>query len=193
MPRPNILPDIPWAEVFASGQEYNDWRVSGEKPEHQEKMEEFRNRQEIAPEVQRALQAIARPVHVLVMAEDWCPDVVRHVPVLECLAAESPHVKTAYIRRDTYPEVTARFHTNGTESVPKFGFFNDAFVWCGVWGPLPEACNELIRRGRACGDLKTARQHVAALYKADRGRDEVIRELLHCIEVAASPPLPEAE
>lgn len=190
MPRPNILPEIDWSEIFSSGQAYNDWRTSGENPEHQAKMEEFRARQTLEPGVVSVLEAIARPVYVVVMAEDWCPDVVRHVPVLECVAAHSDHVRTAYIRRDTHPEVTARFHTNGTESVPKFGFFNEEFVWCGQWGPLPEGCNELIRRGRACGDLKSARRLVAEAYKADRERKVVVDELVHCIDVAASPPFP---
>ena len=192
MPRPNILPDIDWSAIFAAGQDYETWRTTGEKLEHQQKMEELRERQHLDPEAQARLAAIDRPVHIIAMAEDWCPDVVRHVPVLETLANASPHVHTAYVRRDAFPELTARFHTNGTESVPKFGFFNQRFVWCGIWGPLPEACNELIRRGRACGDLRTARIHVAERYKADKTRSEVINELLTCIEIAASPPFNDA-
>lgn len=187
MPRPNVLPDIDWRAVFASGQTYEDWRTGGEVPRHQERMEEFREAQRVAPHTEAWLKALPRPVHVIVMAEDWCPDVVRHVPVLQRLAEASGNLKTAYLRRDTNPEVTARFHTNGTESVPKFGFFNDEFVWCGMWGPLPEACNELIRRGRACGDLKGARLRVFKRYEADPEREEVVRELLACIEAAAAP------
>ena len=48
------------------------------------------------------------------------------------------------------------------------------------------ACRELIRRGKACGDVGAASKKVAALYEADGNRREVIRELTRLIDIAAS-------
>ena len=188
MPLPNILPPIDWPAIFASGEDYETWRIGGEYPQNQEKMEEFRLRQGFDDEAQAFLESLSRPVHVIVLAEDWCPDVVRHVPILQRMTEVTDKLKLSFIHRDTDLEVLVRFHTNGTESVPKFGFFNKDFVWCGVWGPLPQACNDLIRRGRAAGDPQGARRRTGALYKADYDRKVVIEELIACIDIAASEP-----
>ena len=62
-------------------------------------------------------------VNVLVIAEDWCGDVHRHVPALEIIPSHARKVKTRYIMREDHPEVFARFLTNGGEAIPKFVFF----------------------------------------------------------------------
>ena len=132
------------------------------------------------------LKALPRPVHVLVIAEDWCGDVVRHTPVFQRIAEATPKLKARYIPREKSPETFARFLTNGGEAIPKFIFLNDKFVECGNWGPMPEACRALIARGKACGDVGAARQKVSALYQADPECREVIREFLHLIDIASA-------
>lgn len=186
MPRPPILPPIDWNVVFDSGEPYELWISTAENKEHAQAMEEMRKSQPLDPHVMGLLGALARPVHVIAIAEDWCGDVVRHVPVLEAMADAAPQLKTRYIRRDQWPDVFARFLTNGGEAIPKFVFLSDAFVECGNWGPMPAACRDLIARGKASGDGSAARQKVAALYAADDLKREVIRELLELIDIASS-------
>jgi len=82
--------------------------------------------------------------------------------------------------------VFARFLTNGGEAIPKFIFISEAWVECGNWGAMPEACRELIARGKACGDVASARRKVSALYEADPTRRLVVRELLHHVGVASA-------
>ncbi len=50
---------------------------------------------------------------------------------------------------------------------------------------MPSACREMVARGRACGDIKTARESVSALYNSDPDRRIVVDELLHEIDIAS--------
>lgn len=186
MPMPNTLPVPDWAKVFTDAHDYASWRSIGKKPEHQTRMDEIYAGTPISAENTDWLQGLDRPVRVIVVAEDWCPDVVRHVPVLQKLADLAPAIDVKYTTRRENPDVLVRFLTNGTESVPKFGFFNEDFVQCVKWGPMQHDCRELIQRGRACGDLRAARVKVSALYKADPNLEVVVRELMHCFDIASS-------
>ena len=186
MPRPPTLPVIDWKTIFNSGKDYADWLKSGEAPENQNRMEALRAEQAIEPHVAGLLKALPRPVYVIAIAEDWCGDVVRHVPVLQAIAAAAPNLQVRYITREQWPDVFARFLTNGGEAVPKFIFLSDQFVECGNWGPMPNACRELIARGKACGDVAAARKKIHGLYDADTNRREVVAELVHLLDIASS-------
>ena len=186
MPRPATLAVIDWKAVFESGLEYSAWLAVAESPELRDKMEVLRQALVLEAPVVGFLGALPRPVHVLAIAEDWCGDVVRHVPVLQRLAEAAPSLSVRYLSREQHPEVFVRFLTNGGEAIPKFIFLSDRFVECGSWGPMPEACRELISRGKACGDVGAARKKVAALYEADGNRREVVRELTRLMDIAAS-------
>lgn len=186
MPRPPILPLIEWRRVFDTGLTYSAWIAAAENKEHAQRMEDMRRSQPLDPHVMGMLGALARPVHVIAIAEDWCGDVVRHVPVLEALTDAAPNLKTRYITRAQWPDVFARFLTNGGEAIPKFVFLSDQFVECGNWGPMPADCRELIARGKAAGDGSAARQKVSALYGADDLKRAVVTELLDLIDIASS-------
>ncbi|MCL5270602.1 MAG: thioredoxin family protein [bacterium] len=189
MPRPPILPLIEWPAVFAGAVDFEIWLKQGENPDHQDKMEEARRALVLPSHVEAFLQALPRPVHVLAIAEDWCGDVVRHVPVLQRLADAAPNLRVRFIARGPAREVFVRFLTNDGEAIPKFIFLSDQFVECGNWGPMPEACRRLIARGKALGDPRTARERVSALYSADPGCLETRRELLELIELASTTAL----
>lgn len=184
MPKPPILPLIDWKALFEKGLPWEGWIETGESEANRRTMRELRER--LKPEeAQRAIAAgVARPVHVLAIAEDWCPDVVRHVPVLMNLAAASDRVHVRFIERETAPDAFARHLTLGGEAVPKFVFLSDKFVECGGWGPMPVDCREFIARGKACGDMKAARQKVFQRYQADPGCRTAFAELAHLLEIA---------
>lgn len=186
MPRPPVLPVIEWKAVFESGSEYMHWLGAGESRDNQSAMENIRQSLVLEPHVAGLLRALARPVHVVAIAEDWCGDVVRHVPVLQKMADTSSDIRVRYVRRDQWPDVFCRFLTNGGEAIPKFVFLNEAFVECGNWGPMPEFCREIIARGKACNDIAAARKKVSAAYEADPGFRTVITELLRLVDIAVS-------
>lgn len=186
MPRPPILPAIDWREVFEMGLPYEDWLGRAEDDEKRTALEENLAAQEIDATTASFLTALPKPVHVVAIAEAWCGDVVRHVPVLRKLAETGPQVRVCYLAREDRPDVFARFLTNGGEAIPKFIFLSDTFIECANWGPMPQACRELISRGKACGDVGSARKLVAAAYESDAGKAVVVRELAQCIDIATS-------
>jgi hypothetical protein len=186
MPRPATLHVIPWKSVFESGLEYGAWLAAAESADQREALEAQRKALVLTPPVVATLGALARPVHVVAIAEDWCGDVIRHVPVLQAMAEAAPNLKVRYISREQHPNVFVRFLTNGGEAIPKFIFLSDCFVECGNWGPMPGACRELIARGKACGDVAAARKKVHACYEADGNRRQVVAELVHLVDIAVS-------
>lgn len=186
MPRPPLLPLIDWKAVFESGRTYAAWLEEAGSPEHRERLEQSRASLILEPQVPECLSALARPVHIVAIAESWCGDVVRHAPVLQRLAEAAPHLRVRFISRGQHPEVFVRFLTNGGEAIPKFIFLNETWVECGNWGPMPEDCKEIIARGKACGDPVAARRKVSALYEADPQRRRVVAELLRLCDITAS-------
>jgi len=187
MPRPPLLPVLDWKALFKKGKTYKAWLAAAETKEQRERFDDATASFSLDPPARAWLGALPRTIHVAVIAECWCGDVVRHVPVLEAMAGASTRVKVRYFGRTDVPEVFVRFLTNGGEAIPKFVFLSDKYVECGHWGPMPEDCRELIARGKACGDIPAARKKVAALYDADPQRRTVLRELLHLIDIASSP------
>jgi hypothetical protein len=186
MPKPPILPLINWEAVSNSGKLYTDWLAAAEKAKHVDEMETTRKSLSLEPDEIAFLEGITRPVHVVAIAEDWCGDVIRHVPALQVVADAAPQVQVRYITREQHPGVFGRFLTNGGEAIPKFIFLSERFVECGNWGPMPADCRKLLSRGKACGDIEAARKKVSALYDADPAQRIVIRELIHHLDVASA-------
>jgi len=186
MPKPPILPVIDWKSIFDSGKDYPAWLAAAESADQRARMEAGLKNLSLPAPLAGLLRALPRPVHVIAIAEDWCGDVVRHVPALQKLAAAGPNLKVRYISREQHPQVFIRFLTNGGEAIPKFIFVSEAWVECGNWGPMPAACRELIARGKACGDVAAARQKVKLLCEADPNQDQAVRELAALVEIAAN-------
>jgi thiol-disulfide isomerase/thioredoxin len=184
MPRPPVLPILDWKAIFASGKPFEEWLAAAESDQNREAIAQALASQQLEPHVEALLGALPRRVYVVAIAEDWCGDVRRHVPVLQRLAQAAPNLEVRYITREQHKDVFARFLTNGGEAIPKFVFLSDQFVECGNWGPMPAADRLLIARGKACGDLGAARQKVALSYQADAGRRIVVEELLALVQVA---------
>lgn len=186
MPMPPTLPLLDWRGIFAAGQHYTEWLESAESPANAAAMREAVVSQALPPAVTQTLSQLERDVYVVAIAEDWCGDVVRHVPVLEKLASVSPRLHTCYLNRAFDPMLFLRFLTNGGEALPKFIFLSESFVECGSWGPMPLACRDWIARGKAAGNVGDARRQVSRLYREDSEKLIVVSELIHHIEIAAT-------
>jgi hypothetical protein len=163
---------------------FEAWLETAESGEQRESMTQALASQTIAPQVEAMLGALPRPAYVVAIAEPWCGDVRRHVPVLERLTQAAPNLEVGYITREQHKDVFVRFLTNGGEAIPKFVFLSDQFVECGTWGPMPTAERILIARGKACGDVGAARKKVGFSYQADVDQHIVVEELLALINIA---------
>lgn len=186
MPRPPLLRVIDWEDVLRSGADFDAWLKGAESSENRDRMTAALDAMAIEPDIAAGLKGLKRTVNVVAIAEDWCGDVVRHVPALQAMALETNKLRVRFVTREQYLDVFTRFLTNGGEAIPKFVFISDAFVECGNWGPMPDACRKLIARGKACGDVGAARKKVHALYEADPGLKVVVRELYELVQTASA-------
>lgn len=186
MPKPPLLRVIDWEEVLDAGKDFDAWMAAAESDENREKMAAGLANLSLEADVAEGLKRLKRDVNVVAIAEDWCGDVVRHVPALQKLAQATGKLRVRFITREQYLDVFTRFLTNGGEAIPKFVFLNDQFVECGNWGPMPEACKKLIARGKACGDVAAARKLVSEAYDADPELKIVVRELYDLVEIASA-------
>ena len=184
MPMPPLLPILDWKAILNSGVPFEAWLDAASSDKNRQALEQGLSDLTLNPQVEATLAALPRPVYVVAIAEDWCGDVRRHVPVLERLAQAAPNLEVRYITREQHVDVLARFLTNGGEAIPKFVFLSDQFVECGNWGPMPSRDRILIARGKACGDVGAARKLVAQSYQADPDRKIVVQELMDLIEIA---------
>lgn len=186
MPKPPLLRPIDWEEVLRSGKEFDAWLAAAESEENREKMAAALAGLALEADIAAGLKTLKRTVSVVAIAEDWCGDVVRHVPALEAMARATDKLHVRFVTREQYLDVFTRFLTNGGEAIPKFIFINDQYVECGNWGPMPAECRRLIARGKACGDLAAARKLVSAAYDADPELKVVVRELYELVQIASA-------
>jgi len=186
MPRPPLLRVIDWEEVFNSGRDFDTWMDEAESDANRDEMAASLSRLKLEADVAQGIAGLKRPVHVVAIAEDWCGDVIRHVPALQCMAQAGSQLRVRFVTREQYLDVFTRYLTNGGEAIPKFIFLSDQFVECGNWGPMPEACRKMISRGKACGDVGAARKLVSAAYDADPGLKVVVRELYELVQTASA-------
>jgi len=193
MPRPPILPQLDWQNIFELGMEWENWLARGEEPDHQKSMRELYDMYPLSETVRGFLKGLPKAVHVAVFGEDWCPDVIRHAPVIQKMADQTEMVSVRYLFREDAPDAFVRFLTNGGEAIPKFIFLSDQWVETGNWGPMPYEAKKIIARGKACGDMKRAREITTEMYTQDPECQVVVQELMEQLDIAASTsPSPES-
>ena len=193
MPRPPILPNPDRREIFNNGQSWEEWIANPDEPAHAEKILEIYQSIELDEGVIERLSALREEVRIIAIAESWCGDVIKQVPLLvKMLEATDGKAQLRFISREDNPDYFARFLTNGGEAIPKFVFCNESFTEVGNYGPMPSTPRKYISMGKSVGDVGAARKLVAAFYEKDGYKDS-ISELLELFEIAALSELPEID
>ena len=86
---------------------------------------------------------LSQPLNVLVLAEDWCGDVIDNLPILGRLARESGTINIRIFLRDQHPELMEQYLNHGQfRSIPVFAFFDDQFHEIGHFIERPESVTE---------------------------------------------------
>ena len=87
-----------------------------------------------------AFGGLAEPLHVLVLAEDWCGDVIDNLPVLGRLAAETGKLDLRIFLRDQNLDLMDQYLKQGQfRSIPVFAFFDEQFRDLGHFIERPES------------------------------------------------------
>lgn len=115
-------------------------------------------------EVFRSLAAKENgPAKVLALGEDWCPDVVRGLPVMARIA-EAAGMELRIFPRDDNMDIMHEFLNEGKyESIPTFVFYTRDHDLIAFWSERPAKANAEIHQLRSLVDGKD-RDEARALY-----------------------------
>jgi hypothetical protein len=86
---------------------------------------------------------LPKPLDVVVIAEDWCGDVVANTPILGRIARESGKLNLRVFVRDQNKDVIAEYMNGQYESIPVFAFYDEGWNELGVWIERPKSVSDL--------------------------------------------------
>jgi hypothetical protein len=132
---------------FDQGLTYDGYK--DQMTRNRDRLEENEQRVELSRDDLAAFRALPRPVRVLVLAEDWCGDVIANLPVLGRLAKESGKLDVRIFLRDQNDDIMQSYLNKGQfKSIPVFVFFDDAFRELGHWIERPASVTEVRAKRR---------------------------------------------
>src|SRR5262249_42686187 len=127
---------------FAQGMTYDAYKA--QMTRNRERFEANEQSVELLSDDIAFFADLDRPLHVLVLAEDWCGDVIANLPVLGRLAAESGALDIRVFLRDQNPDIMDQYLNGGQyRSIPVFVFFDTDFHELGHWIERPARMTEL--------------------------------------------------
>ena len=119
---------------YNSGSNYNEYLSSINV--NKEKFEEFYQNFELPDEVKSIFvnaQKTNGPLKILVIGEDWCPDVYRGMPVMAKIASEC-NIEMKIFARDENLDLSDLFLKDGQyRSIPVCVFFSNELEYIGHW------------------------------------------------------------
>src|SRR5919198_2749165 len=127
---------------FAKGLTYDGFK--DQMTRNRERLEENEKRVRFRPDDLAAFKALPRRLPVVVLAEDWCGDVIANLPVLARLAKESGKLDVRIFLRDQNDDLMSRYLNQGKfKSIPVFVFLDEDFRELGHWIERPASVTEL--------------------------------------------------
>lgn len=101
---------------------------------------------ELSGEERALIDAISEPVDVLVLAHDWCGDVVSNLPLFAKIERETGKLKLRILNRDPDNQDLAEAypHQDGKSHIPTYVFFDRSGKQLGVFIERPESITALF-------------------------------------------------
>jgi len=131
------------------------------------------NQYEVSPDTKNILSQIKQKFYVLAIAEDWCGDAVRNLPVMAKLVEALPDCELRVIRRDLNLDLMERYAIDGKKKIPTVIFFDSNFKEMAVWIEKPGNAWQLQEKFKNEPDGKE--RYLEAL------KEEVTREVLEML------------
>ena len=144
-------------ERFAQGKTYGEYIESGIR--NREQFDDNYGSLVISEEQQAALSELAAkpngPDHMVIIGEDWCPDVYRGMPV-GARIAEALGIEARIFERDQNKDMIAEYLKDGEfESIPIFVFYDAGHAELGHFIERPGLANEQMDQLQAVlGDMR---------------------------------------
>lgn len=144
-------------ERFSRGKTYREYVASGIR--NQEQFEDNYQSLVISEEQQTALSELSAqpngPHHMVIIGEDWCPDVYRGMPV-GVRIAEALGIEARIFERDQNTDMIAEYLKDGEfESIPVYVFYNAQHIELGHFIERPTLANEQMDQlHEVLGDMR---------------------------------------
>ncbi len=136
----------------------------------------------LSEDLTATVNSIKEPQTWIVITEPWCGDAAHSLPFFHLLGELNPLIKVEYELRDSEPNRINDFLTNGSKSIPKVVFRNDAGKDFAVWGPRPAGCQEVYTKLTVeKADFETVKTEIQKWYNADKGveiQEELVKIFL---------------
>jgi hypothetical protein len=124
-------------ERFEQGLTYEAYKA--QMTRNQERFAETERTVELPPDAVQFFKGLPT-LHVLVLAEDWCGDVINNLPLLGRLAEASGTLNIRVFLRDQNLDIMDQFLKDGQHrSIPVFAFYDADFRLLGYWIERPAA------------------------------------------------------
>ena len=129
-------------ERFESGMTYDAYKDAMTR--NRDRLDDNERNVALDPEILAFFRGLPRPLNVVVLAEDWCGDVIANLPVLGKLAKESGKLNVRIFYRDQNSDLMARWLNQGKyQSIPVFAFFDERMGELAHWIERPASVTEL--------------------------------------------------
>ncbi len=129
------------AERFAQGMTYDEYKA--QMTRNQERFVANEQGVQLDPADVAAFKDLPQPLNVLVLAEDWCGDVINNLPVLGRLAEASGKLNLRIFLRDQHLDLMDQYLKEGQyRSIPVFVFFDPQFHELGHFIERPASVSE---------------------------------------------------
>jgi thiol-disulfide isomerase/thioredoxin len=185
-------------ERFDSGMTWAQYMASIKRniPKFQYNYDETAVSEEDAAALKALSQADRGPARVLMLGEDWCPDVFRGAPVMARLA-EAAGWDLRVFARDENLDIMNEFLNQGEhQSIPTVVFYTRDHRYIAHWIERPAKANSEMGEVQALfAGLDREKDHQEMRRRYDEfqqgpmwaaWRDETIREIRELLEDAAS-------
>lgn len=133
------------AERFTKGMTYDEFKAGMTRNQ-----ERFVGNEERVRLSKADIDAFkARPLRVVVLAADWCGDVVANLPVLGMIAKQAGTLDLRVFERDANADLMDQYLNHGQfKSIPVFAFFDQGWNEVGVFIERPDAVTEMRAKKR---------------------------------------------
>lgn len=107
----------------------------------------------------------------IAITETWCGDAVQSLPFINAYGKAMGWKPLRTLWRDANPELIDTYHTNGTRSIPKVLFVNEAMEVLATWGPRPKELQDYVVHAKTQPgyDYSEVSLYVQKWYNADKG------------------------
>lgn len=134
-------------ERFEQGLTYEAYKA--QMTRNRERLEANERDLALAAEDLAVFTRLPAALDVLVLAEDWCGDVIANLPILGRIAAESGRLNLRVFLRDHNADLMDQYLNQGQfRSIPVFVFFDEDFKEVGRFVERPASVTEERARRR---------------------------------------------